>query len=665
MYSDGSPEFNKVIDNATQMHDSGFTVKALHYIDSSFIAKPPANQLDVFHYYYFCFDYYNNHIESRNPKKAEAYSDSMLSVLEKNHLEKVYVKQYAQSVFSKGDALFNAKRYTEAYKYFYEAKTIIKDNIDPCSLADYNYRLGMVLYKQDRFLEASYYFEESLNEFSACDLDFAIFYRRQELMDNIGLSFSRAGVSDSAMYYFNSALEYIKNNYEKFPTKTKTFRDKANAVILGNMALVYSNIDQKDKAIELLQKSVSINEHKGFDPIDAELNRLKLANIYYQDQQSAKMRSELDLVKKANDSMPDQNVLLGLYDMEWKYYDMTKDVSNAFTYLLKYHKLRDSIDVQMRTLRETDLNEQVKNMDKQYQISILEKNNELKKIYLIIAFLGALMSAAIFLLVFNNWRKTQRNIRALTYLHNQVSSQKVELEQLLRRLEDTNKEKDRVLRAVAHDIRNPIAAISSLSDLLVAEDYSYSSEQIELLTYIKNSCTDALSLTKEILEAADPSNAEALVKEEVDIKKMFADYVQLLRFKAAEKQQIINVQLPDEPTYAVINKDKIWRVVSNLVNNAIKFSPEGSTIDIVVTRINNELYLSIHDSGIGIPDNIKDKVFDMFTEAKRPGTEGEKPFGLGLSISKQIIEAHNGKIWFETNVGSGTTFFITIPVDLA
>ncbi len=663
VYSDGSPEFNKTIDIATQMHDSGFAVKALHYLDSNFINNPPTNQLDVFHYYYFCFDYYNNHIESRNPQKAEIYSDSMLYVLEKNKLQNIYVKQYAQSIFSKGDALFNARRYTEAYKYFYEAKTIIKDNIDPCALADYSYRLGMVLYKQDRFLEAAFYFEESFNEFNACDLDFAIFYRRQELLDNIGLSFSKAGVSDSAMFYFNSALKYIKENYEKFPAKTTAFRDKANAVVIGNMAVVYGNMGEENKAIDLLQKSISINERKGFDPLDAQLNRLKLANIYYKHHISAGMRNELDLITKTNDSLPDQNVLLSLYDMEWKYYDMTKDVANAFTYLLKYHRLRDSIDVQMRTLRETDLNEQVKNMDKQYQISTLEKNNELKKTYLIIALLGAVMSAIIFLLVFNDWRKTQRNVRALTYLHNQVSSQKVELEHLLKRLEDTHKEKDRVLRAVAHDIRNPIAAISSLSDLLVAEDYNYSNEQMELLTYIKNSCTDALSLTKEILEAADPSKAEALVKEDTDIKRMFADYIQLLRFKAAEKQQNVNVQLPYEPTHAVINKDKIWRVISNLVNNAIKFSPQSSTIDVVVTRKNNELQLSIHDTGIGIPDSIKDKVFDMFTETKRLGTEGEKPFGLGLSISKQIIEAHNGKIWFESSADHGTTFFVTIPAE--
>ncbi|HEX8278517.1 MAG TPA: ATP-binding protein, partial [Segetibacter sp.] len=68
----------------------------------------------------------------------------------------------------------------------------------------------------------------------------------------------------------------------------------------------------------------------------------------------------------------------------------------------------------------------------------------------------------------------------------------------------------------------------------------------------------------------------------------------------------------------------------------------------------------IEDSGIGIPDSLKSKVFDMFTEAKRPGTAGEKPYGLGLSICRQIVEAHGGSICFESEEGKGTTFFVRL-----
>jgi signal transduction histidine kinase len=70
----------------------------------------------------------------------------------------------------------------------------------------------------------------------------------------------------------------------------------------------------------------------------------------------------------------------------------------------------------------------------------------------------------------------------------------------------------------------------------------------------------------------------------------------------------------------------------------------------------------VKDTGLGIPDDIQDKIFDPFTTARRKGTQGEQPFGLGLYISKQIVEAHNGKIWVESEPGKGTTFYVELPI---
>src|SRR6202000_2828166 len=89
------------------------------------------------------------------------------------------------------------------------------------------------------------------------------------------------------------------------------------------------------------------------------------------------------------------------------------------------------------------------------------------------------------------------------------------------------------------------------------------------------------------------------------------------------------------------SQEKIWRGLSNLISNAIKFSPNGSPIKGQIDKNDNEVKISVSDKGIGIPDDIKDQVFNIFTNAKRPGTAGEKSFGLGLSICQQIMENHN------------------------
>jgi signal transduction histidine kinase len=115
------------------------------------------------------------------------------------------------------------------------------------------------------------------------------------------------------------------------------------------------------------------------------------------------------------------------------------------------------------------------------------------------------------------------------------------------------------------------------------------------------------------------------------------------------------------PEELLISREKIWRVMSNLISNAIKFSPQGSAINVKIEDYGNEVEISVKDHGIGIPDAIKDKVFNIFTEAKRTGTAGEKSFGLGLSICRQIIENHQGKIWFKSDDKKGTTFFVRLP----
>ncbi|MFT3700854.1 MAG: HAMP domain-containing sensor histidine kinase [Agriterribacter sp.] len=136
--------------------------------------------------------------------------------------------------------------------------------------------------------------------------------------------------------------------------------------------------------------------------------------------------------------------------------------------------------------------------------------------------------------------------------------------------------------------------------------------------------------------------------------------VALLKEKADEKNQQINLQT--EPLIINANRQKVWRVISNLVNNAIKFSPQNSAIDIAMERRPASVVISIEDAGIGIPENIKERMFTNDIEISRPGTSGEESHGLGLIISKTIMEEHKGKIWFESYVGKGTIFYVEFPV---
>ena len=152
-----------------------------------------------------------------------------------------------------------------------------------------------------------------------------------------------------------------------------------------------------------------------------------------------------------------------------------------------------------------------------------------------------------------------------------------------------------------------------------------------------------------------------LKKQLVEVNSLLNNSIELLRFKASEKHQEIVLDALDTVEQLYINREMIWRVISNLISNAIKFSPVGETIKLKCVNETNHIQISVADHGIGIPDDMKDKVFNMFTDAKRAGTIGEKSFGLGLSICKQIIEKHHGKIWFESKSEKGTTFYVKLP----
>jgi signal transduction histidine kinase len=107
---------------------------------------------------------------------------------------------------------------------------------------------------------------------------------------------------------------------------------------------------------------------------------------------------------------------------------------------------------------------------------------------------------------------------------------------------------------------------------------------------------------------------------------------------------------------------KMDRVFSNLINNAIKFSHQQSTIKIELSQAESIATVAVQDNGIGISQEHQEQIFDKFGSIRQDGTAGEKSFGLGLSICKQIVDAHNGKIWVESEVDKGSCFYVQLGI---
>lgn len=241
-----------------------------------------------------------------------------------------------------------------------------------------------------------------------------------------------------------------------------------------------------------------------------------------------------------------------------------------------------------------------------------------------------------------------------------LAQQNQQLQHTLEEVERTNKNYLRIMRVMAHDLRNPLSGITGLASMLMVED-EFSEDSKTMLKLIETTGLHSMEMINELLKSGLADEDERLVKQRLDLRALLYDSVELLQYRARDKKQQLVFETSDEPIMADINHEKIWRVINNLIVNAIKFSYTGDTIKVGIKEANHHILVYVADNGVGIPAGQEETIFEMFTPAKKTGTNGEQPFGLGLSISKRIIELHGGKIWFEPNASKGTIFYIELP----
>lgn len=284
------------------------------------------------------------------------------------------------------------------------------------------------------------------------------------------------------------------------------------------------------------------------------------------------------------------------------------------------------------------------------QVKSLMVRSKYQTILLLLVIVVCLLAIAIIIAIRQNLKRTKR-------LNKQVINQNIQMKGALAALEQSQADNTRMMKIAAHDLRNPIGGMYSIASMLLA-DPGRSEQDRAMLELIKTSGQNSLELVSDLLEVQ--FKTEDFQKEPVDIGEMLHYCVSLLSSKAKAKGQHINLYTQTVTLQA--SREKLWRVISNLVANAIKFSPTGALINVKMEHDKTRILIEVSDNGIGIPAQLQDKIFDMFTEAKRPGTAGEQAFGLGLAISKQIVEAHGGRIWFESDPLKGTTFFVDLPV---
>jgi signal transduction histidine kinase len=242
-------------------------------------------------------------------------------------------------------------------------------------------------------------------------------------------------------------------------------------------------------------------------------------------------------------------------------------------------------------------------------------------------------------------------------LQNQLQ---VQNEQLIK----LNQEKNEFLGIAAHDIKNPLTAIQSAAEVIELDYETMSkNDMVKQAKRISVTTRQLFTLIDNLLDInAIESGKFNISPSSIDIFPTLQSLVMRYSNRAKSKDIAVHFQSPEKQYHAFVDGNTIIQVLDNLISNAVKYSPYGKQVDIRVTESEKFIRCEIQDEGPGLSDSEQQKLFHKFSKLSTKPTGGEHSTGLGLFIVKKLVEAMNGKVWCESELGKGTTFFVDFPV---
>ena len=213
---------------------------------------------------------------------------------------------------------------------------------------------------------------------------------------------------------------------------------------------------------------------------------------------------------------------------------------------------------------------------------------------------------------------------------------------------------------MSHDLRNPVAAVKMLSRAALKDSDDGRAIRAENILLIAKAAEQMDALIRDLLDVSRLDSGKLTIHQEpVDPSALLSGSLQTLRPLVEEKAIELDMQLEDGLPQVLVDVERIQQTISNLVGNAIKFTPAGGKITVRTRSTGEEVVVSVIDTGAGISPEQLPLVFDRYWQSSRTDREGA---GLGLAIAKGIVEGHGGRIWIESKPGQGATASFTLPV---
>lgn len=263
-----------------------------------------------------------------------------------------------------------------------------------------------------------------------------------------------------------------------------------------------------------------------------------------------------------------------------------------------------------------------------------------------------------------NARLFEKTWGAQQELEKKVEERTRELSKALEEVKIINKRKSDFVSSVSHELRTPLTSIKGYASILLAGKLGEVPEEIKTrLTKINKHSDELVQFVNDLLDLSRLESGKVVMKQSSeDIKKICEEVVDLLGPQLKEKQISTSIDIPEASSVAFVDASQIKRVFINLVNNAIKFTPERGKISIKASKSDGNIQVDVTDTGCGIAEADLNAVFDEFYRVDNAINQQLKGSGLGLTLVRNIIEAHKGRVWVKSSPGKGSTFSFTLPI---
>ncbi|HZL11337.1 MAG TPA: tetratricopeptide repeat-containing sensor histidine kinase [Prolixibacteraceae bacterium] len=622
--------------------------------------------------------------ESRNDTaKSNLYSRKANKLAIKNNL----IPEQAKAIYYLGETGFYARDFAGAIPYYEQAIPIYEQLKDTFNLINCYSSVGLCYHNMFQGEKAIVQFFKAL-KLSENDPDYtaeitanialaharmnnhkeAIAYFRKALVINIlikdsvstavdynglGEAFSNLNETDSALVNFSKALhlfkEINKTGYE--------------AIALANIAAIYPIYpDSLNKAIDSFNQAWTKFQELGWNYYEAEI-RQGIGSVYskqgkYKDAIEA-YRESLRLTDLFNRGFELKKTnCLGLSET----YENMGNYKTALEYYVLYAQYSDSLDKRDKYEQLVNLEKQYETEKKENEIIRLNAKQELMNVQLRknkqLKFLGFFTATLLLIFMFFVLIKYFDKIKS-----NQLLEEKnKKIEQSEHELQILNASKNKFFSIIAHDLKNPFHTVMGYSWLL-SKDYDRFTEEErrKFAGDIHQSTNNIFRLLQNLLEwSRSQTGRLKFTPLEIEFKQVFENSLSVLRSLAEQKNISIQSDYKDN---LILFADPLMieTVLRNLINNAIKFTPENGMIEISAKQDADQISISINDSGVGISEEDIPNLFRIDSKVKRKGTNDEDGSGLGLILCKEFVDKNNGEIWAESTLGKGSSFIFTIP----